>query len=999
VSAIRGHLWSWPIAAVVCLAAVGVATAKPPNAIPYPPIVARFEATVQGCGTLSWWSDNPPPYPIPVCVGKTIHCVDHSWDKDTLTDATTYQVWDGADPGVNHWVWYGQNPPPGSGTTYDCPVTATGSFSILLFVDDRAVVANDLGPGTASLDFVGVKPDLVIQGLDEQQEEDPGAFICLNDDNDDYDANGNRQLDRNQHEYGDVPVEGEDDLEGVHLSLGIGVMPQVGTVTLTATTPEIDRVWFWETSDKAKWIEELHDWYPSFLGTAPSWDLASGPFPSAVYAEGYNVSAHPRDVELKLKYEFGGCDCKDTAKATVVDVEIDMEDLSDVDEDIDGGYIGANQDDDNENGQEDRYDVGPLNEDDMDLVKITLERAPVDLNEGTITLSCASEKIRVWKTRRKAPADRIQFTDGKHQWAPADLPAFLFVEGYQHSDAPRDVSLLLEWNDPDRFVCVDLLKVTVVEVDLKIVNVPDEVELTRGALIPVNDDDDNASGDTDYTDDPGTNGEDDLMEITLQVLPEVSVGIVKLDDDLSTSGEVNVWEHDNRTGAVNLSTASWNLAEVEYPRHLYAEGSLASFVARGVKLRMRYTYGKADPTDAVAFSVMQVLLTEWIGVDPGDGHTNLSWDNPTENGGDCRIFAEKNTPAGQLHDHVRARATLNIPVPEYMSCTVYFRPFDMDDPMGDYTVNPGLDTNDDATHWNGGDNLLGSPGVTPSGKTAVVVSAGVQVAEQEYTITARQPGNNWRVVAHAVEDAPDQVQIDTGAVKRGLDFQLSAGGGALAWVYRTPLLFVWRKLHVERDSMASPVLPADGPFDGPGTGNDDVHPGNPGDPSMALMLTEYPRTYIQPADDLGPNDLALDTRDEVAFVHNLADASAANTANAVRDVASLAGFWAVQILGAYEGESSEDQDPNIEAATAGYTPGPCLIYLETIRDIAANYPGAVAQGTLEARTVLHETLHRFGLTHPSGGIMDAITLVTGTDQQNQLDGQQMRDVRAHSGAP
>lgn len=203
---------------------------------------------------------------------------------------------------------------------------------------------------------------------------------------------------------------------------------------------------------------------------------------------------------------------------------------------------------------------------------------------------------------------------------------------------------------------------------------------------------------------------------------------------------------------------------------------------------------------------MKVTGVEWVGVDPGSGSTNLTADNPPGHGGGYRIFAEKNTPSGPLHDKFRAKATLNVPVPVDMTYTVYFRPFDMDDPMGNGAGNL-LDTNDTGGANNGNDNLRGSPGVTPSLKSSVVVDgngATPSVAEQEYTITARQPGNNWRVVAHAVEDAPDQTQIDTDpAAGAGLDFLISAGGAALSPDYRTPLLFVWRTLHIELDSMAS----------------------------------------------------------------------------------------------------------------------------------------------------------------------------------------------------
>lgn len=59
-------------------------------------------------------------------------------------------------------------------------------------------------------------------------------------------------------------------------------------------------------------------------------------------------------------------------------------------------------------------------------------------------------------------------------------------------------------------------------------------------------------------------------------------------------------------------------------------------------------------------------------------------------------------------------------------------------------------------------------------------------------------------MAHAVEDAPDQTQIDTDpAAGAALDFLISTGGVPLNPDYRTPLLFVWRTLHIELDSMAS----------------------------------------------------------------------------------------------------------------------------------------------------------------------------------------------------
>lgn len=209
-----------------------------------------------------------------------------------------------------------------------------------------------------------------------------------------------------------------------------------------------------------------------------------------------------------------------------------------------------------------------------------------------------------------------------------------------------------------------------------------------------------------------------------------------------------------------------------------------------------------------------------------------------------------------------------------------------------------------------------------------------------------------------------------------------------AKIVMSEMLTVWRKLHVERDHMAAPKLPADGPFGGAGLGNDDVDPGGPiPDPSLELMITNYRPAYIEVVDDLGPRNKIK----ELPFVHNLPMDSATSIpfANRSRDVNSQPTYWVIQIVGAYEGDVGADNDPAPfdvapQPPTYGVTPGagnglkdangnlrtpeqgPCLVFTETIRDGLAEFGlpwlrPTPAEGAL--RVAFHESLHTFNILH------------------------------------
>jgi hypothetical protein len=118
---------------------------------------------------------------------------------------------------------------------------------------------------------------------------------------------------------------------------------------------------------------------------------------------------------------------------------------------------------------------------------------------------------------------------------------------------------------------------------------PDRLEDTQGAYVPMNDDDDDyddgRTADKDQSD-PITGEpvmielESDLLPILLNPIDPVSVGGTYY---LSATPGVRVFEHDDRTGKVNL----WGEANVTYfdatvSRELYVEGTAAGVSAVGL---------------------------------------------------------------------------------------------------------------------------------------------------------------------------------------------------------------------------------------------------------------------------------------------------------------------------------------------------------------------------------------------------------------------------------
>ncbi len=301
-----------------------------------------------------------------------------------------------------------------------------------------------------------------------------------------------------------------------------------------------------------------------------------------------------------------------------------------------------------------------------------------------------------------------------------------------------------------------------------------------------------------------------------------------------------------------------------------------------------------------------------------------------------------------------------------------------DDTDGDGTLDPG-EILFDVQGINGNQSLDKEDA---NGIITMIIGGGEKSNFVDLQVT-RQPGDNFKVVASFDEDFLNQLRNTDGI--DGLEiFEKFVNAKLLNEKMSSDVLTVWRILHLEIDSMGAPHPIVK--FDGAGVGNDDVGPKQAGaaaifdltgavkQPDTSLLNPTLNTQYIFV--NTIPEVSGLDETDKLTFTKNL-PVSLMNKAGAVvRDVPSAPTFWAVHIIGAYEGPTSKDNDPTAESALLGRAkdsslekPTTIFMFLETIRDLHAdqNPVGTTVTQVLQRSTV-HEVGHSLSLRH-SGDIM------------------------------
>jgi hypothetical protein len=227
------------------------------------------------------------------------------------------------------------------------------------------------------------------------------------------------------------------------------------------------------------------------------------------------------------------------------------------------------------------------------------------------------------------------------------------------------------------------------------------------------------------------------------------------------------------------------------------------------------TYESPDLVDLRAFTdvtrihVHSITDAAGFGYDDftfGTGVTSLAFeviDSPIDNNpnaaGGSRIFPDRQTPGDTVNRRrVRVKAESSLGA----NATIFFKSFDLDDPSSDATA---VDFNGNAANDNRGDRgtpqqtgILSQPNTAGSSSTISATTDVNGVALIELTVTM-QPGDNFMVGA-----SDDQSYLN-GLVASGTTLR-DSGGYILAVTDKakaTPMLTVWRRLHVEVDSMGN----------------------------------------------------------------------------------------------------------------------------------------------------------------------------------------------------
>ncbi len=146
--------------------------------------------------------------------------------------------------------------------------------------------------------------DLSYDGVADEDETDPGGFLCVNDDDDD---------DNDTPDKDDAgPTLNENDLKPLVLSLNPG-WSQAGVVLLQCRVG-CDKLRFYEGPDRSN---------PFTLPI--QWSVPHPDLPKTLYVEGIKKSTALRDVEIEARFNGGGTECKDVVRLTVVQVDLDVD--------------------------------------------------------------------------------------------------------------------------------------------------------------------------------------------------------------------------------------------------------------------------------------------------------------------------------------------------------------------------------------------------------------------------------------------------------------------------------------------------------------------------------------------------------------------------------------------------------------------------------------------------------------------------------------------------
>ena len=354
----------------------------------------------------------------------------------------------------------------------------------------------------------------------------------------------------------------------------------------------------------------------------------------------------------------------------------------------------------------------------------------------------------------------------------------LYLKGEQTSNTDKDIILILTGQaNPDN-ISTDTAIITVFDIDLDWEGLSEDAEEETGIYIPLNVDDDNSDTTIDYQQNPVI-GENDLKYLTLFCTPSNLPNIFTL----SWGSNVKLWETASKETEITKTTYQ----ATELPKTYYVEGYSVSSSLKDTEIKLSHTFPDGTTgEDKAKITVYEVEETTWEQI-------NSVLDNNPNIGGGQRIFPCKQTPDDTTpRNQVYVKAKVKPVIPAIM---VYFKSFDVDDPSSNSSPidDEGLEKDNRGTPQEG------------SLEYTQQITDEEGIAKVKFTVTM-QPGDNFRVIASGNNDFYKRFKVKqddtTGKLIDGNNNEIPTNN-------TTPMLTVWRTLHIEVDSMEE--VPTTGP--------------------------------------------------------------------------------------------------------------------------------------------------------------------------------------------
>jgi hypothetical protein len=163
-----------------------------------------------------------------------------------------------------------------------------------------------------------------------------------------------------------------------------------------------------------------------------------------------------------------------------------------------------------------------------------------------------------------------------------------------------------------------------------------------------------------------------------------------------------------------------------------------------------------------------------------------------------RIFPDDDTPGDTVDRRlVRVTATLSQPI---ANVPVYFRNFDLDDPTTDSVIDPNGAAGNDNNGMPRPGQLLFANGCGANGPSVFCPTNASGVATIDFVVT-RQPGDNFAIAASVDPIAVNRVTVNGIELADGNGQNLPTETCPTQPICRSQMLTVWRRLHIEVDSM------------------------------------------------------------------------------------------------------------------------------------------------------------------------------------------------------